>query len=168
MDWLAKLAPVLGTALGGPLGGMAASLIADKLGLSESTVEAVTGALAGNALTSDQVASLKIAEIEMKKFMADNGIKLADISAADRRDARGMKTATRSLMPAILTLLITFGFFGVLGWMLHDKTAVESAPLLVMLGSLGTAWTGCCAFWFGTTSNSTQKTELLSRAEPVK
>lgn len=31
MDWLKQIAPLLGTALGGPLGGAAASFIASKI-----------------------------------------------------------------------------------------------------------------------------------------
>jgi len=68
----------------------------------------------------------------------------------------------------VLTLLITFGFFGVLGWMLYDTTVVDNPPLLIMLGSLGTAWTGACAFWFGTTSGSKAKTDLIANSAPIK
>ena len=35
MDWLKQLAPLLGTALAGPLGGAAAAFIADKLGVEQ-------------------------------------------------------------------------------------------------------------------------------------
>ena len=169
MEWLKSLAPTLSALLtGSPLAGVAASMIAEKLGLSDPTVEGVTAALSGNALSSDRIASLKLAEVDMKKFMADNGLKLEELAAGDRKDARAMQVLAKSNMPATLTILITLGFFGVLGWMLRDKTAVESAPLLVMLGSLGTAWTGCCAFWFGTTSSSQKKTDLLAQADPIK
>ena len=65
MEWLKQLAPLLGTALGGPLGGAAASFIASKLGLNSETVEAVTDTLATVKLNPDQIASLKEAEIEI-------------------------------------------------------------------------------------------------------
>jgi hypothetical protein len=45
---------------------------------------------------------------------------------------------------------------------------VDNPPLLIMLGSLGTAWTGACAFWFGTTSGSKAKTDLLANSAPTK
>jgi len=64
--------------------------------------------------------------------------------------------------------MVTIGFFGVLGLMLHDDSVINSPPLLIMLGSLGTAWTSCIAFWFGTTSGSAQKTNLLAQSAPVK
>lgn len=167
MDWLKSLAPALGTALLGPIGGAAASFIADKLGLPEKTVEAVTQALTGGAMTTEQISALKLAEIDFKKFLTDNEIKLESFSVADRANARDMQKTAPSKMPAILTAMITLGFFGVLGWMLTDTSVVDSSPVMIMLGSLGTAWTGACSYWFGTTSGSRAKTELLAAA-PAK
>ena len=40
--------------------------------------------------------------------------------------------------------------------------------LLIMLGSLGTAWGMVMAFWFGTTNGSATKTELLAKAPAVR
>ena len=166
MNWLKELVPMIGTALGGPLGGLAASFVADKLGIEEKTVEAVTNVLNSGKMSPDQIVAIKLAEIEFNKFCQQNGIDVLKIEAADRDSARKMQMATNSNMPAFLTTLITVGFFGILGWMLHDESVVNSPPLLIMLGSLGTAWTGSCAFWFGTTKNSTDKTNLLAQSAP--
>jgi hypothetical protein len=164
MDFLKTLAPMIGTALAGPFGGLAASFLADKLGVETKTVEAVTKALSGGKMSPDQVVQIKLAEIEFQKFTETNNITLEQLAVENVKDARAMQVNTRSPMPAVLTLLITFGFFGVLGWMLYDKAAVENPPLLIMLGSLGTAWTGACAFWFGTTSGSKAKTDMLANS----
>ena len=168
MEWLKKLAPLLGAALGGPLGGAAAAFLADRLGVDSKTVSAVTDVLNSGKMTPEQISAIRLAEIEFQKFLESNKIKLEEIEAADRGSARTMQAATKSAMPAVLTLLITFGFFGVLGWMLYDTTVVDNPPLLIMLGSLGTAWTGACAFWFGTTSGSKAKTNLLANSAPIK
>ena len=167
MEWLQTIVPLLGNALGGPLGGAAASFIADKLGLSEKTVAAVTDVLNAGKLTPEQIASLKTAEIDFQKFLEDNKIKLEEMAAGDRKSAREMLTATQSKMPSILTILITIGFFGVLAAMFVYPEVKESAPLMIMLGSLGTAWSGACAFWFGTTAGSHQKNQLLANSTPV-
>ena len=58
MDWLKTIAPMLGTALGGPLGGAAAEFVADKLGLSEKTVDAVTSVLQSGQMTADQITQI--------------------------------------------------------------------------------------------------------------
>lgn len=173
MDWksvVATVAPWIGTALTGPFGGMAVSAVADAFGLSDKTESTIKQALSG--ATPDQMLALKKADQDFALQMQAMGFKqisdLESLAVKDRGDARDMQKLTRSNMPAVLTCLITFGFFGVLGWMLYDDSVVNSPPLLIMLGSLGTAWTGCCAFWFGTTQGSQNKDQLLANSTPAK
>lgn len=163
-DFLKSLAPLLGTAIAGPLGGVAASFIADKLGIDGKTVEAVSEVLNSGKLTPDQVANIKLAEIDFQKFCKSHAIDVEKVHAADRDSARAMHSTVRSHVPAALTYLLTTGFFGVLAAMFTWPEVKESAPLMIMLGSLGTAWTGACAFWFGTTSGSQNKNEMLAKA----
>lgn len=167
-DFLKNLVPMIGTALGGPLGGAAASFIADKLGLDSKDVKAVNDVLNSGKMTPDQITQLKLAEVEFNKFLEANKIKLEEIAVADRTSSREMLKSTRSHVPAVLTYLLTFGFFGVLGLMFYLPELKESAPVMIMLGSLATAWTSSIAFWFGTTSNSKDKTDLLMNSTPVK
>lgn len=169
MDWLKQLVPLIGTALGGPLGGAAASFIADKLGLESKTIEAVSEVLQAGKMTPDQVSALKLAEIDFQKFLKDNDIKIEDIAAQDRASARDMQVQTRSNMPGVLTVLVTFGYFGVLGWMLYDPEPIkESGPLLLLLGALSSTWGMACAFWFGTTSSSQHKNQLLAQSKWIR
>lgn len=165
---LKTVAPVLGTALGGPLGGAAASFIADKLGIESKTIEAVTEVLNSGKLTPEQISAIKMAEIDMQKFLKDHEIKLEQLAVDNQKSARDMQMVTRALTPAILTYLLTFGFFGILAAMFMYPEVKESSPLMIMLGSLGTAWTGACAFWFGTTHGSQSKNDLLANSQPVK
>jgi len=171
-DWkklLGTVAPLVGTALGGPLGGVAASFVADKLGLSEKTVSAVTEAITGGTLDAAQVAQLKQAEIEFQKFLKTNEIDLEKVHAADRNSARDMLKATGSYVPATLTFFVTIGYFVTLFGMLNGWfKASDSQVMLIMLGQLGTAWGVTIAFWFGTTRNSQEKTTLLANSAPAK
>lgn len=170
-DWksfLRSIAPALGSSIAGPLGGVAASFIANKLGIEEKTVESITKTLSENKLSPDQVTQIKTAELEFQKFLKTNEIDLEKVHAADRNSARDLLKATGSYVPAALTFVITAGFFGVLGAMFVHPEVKESTPLMIMLGSLGTAWTGACAFWFGTTKNSQEKTNLLANSAPAK
>ncbi|HTH11919.1 MAG TPA: hypothetical protein VMA55_20300 [Acidovorax sp.] len=169
MDWLKTIAPALGTALLGPLGGAAAAFLADKLGIEEKTVEAVSEVLNSGRMTPEQIASVKLAEIEFQKFLKDHDIKLEQVHAEDRADARKMAALTRSPIPAVLSLLVTLGYFGVLVGMMTDVLNVkDSQALLIMLGSLGTAWGMVMAFWFGTTRSSSEKNEIIARNQPAR
>lgn len=164
-DWAGlfkSVAPLIGTALGGPLGGAAASFLADKLGIEGKTVEAVTDVLNSSKLTPDQLTQVKLAEIEFQKFLKSNKIDLAKLSVEDTKSARDMQTAVRSNIPPILAVLVTTGFFGILAFMLTNEAYKPTEPLLIMLGSLGTAWTGIIGFYFGSSYGSQRKDQLLA------
>lgn len=168
-DWIKTIAPMIGTALGGPLGGAAASFIAKKLGLESEDVQAVSDVLNSGKLSPDQVSQIKLAEIDFQKFLKQNDIDLEKVHAEDRNSARDMLKATGSYVPATLTFFVTIGYFATLFGMLYGwfKTT-DSQVMLIMLGQLGTAWGVTIAFWFGTTRNSQEKTNLLANSQPSK
>jgi hypothetical protein len=174
MDWqqiIKTVAPWIGTALGGPLGGMAVEAAANALGVSTKTTDAVKQALSG--VTPEQMLALKKADQDFSLSMQALGFKqltdLEAIAAGDRKDARAMQIATRSTLPFILSIVVTVGYFGVLvGMMLGVLHVNDSQALLLMLGSLGTGWGMVMAFNFGTTADSGRKTDLLAKAEPIK
>lgn len=157
--------------MGGPLGGLAVEAAANALGVPEKTTDAVKQALAG--VTPDQMLALKKADQEFALDMQTLGFKqitdLEALAAGDRKDARAMQVQTRSRVPAILSIGVTLGYFAVLvGMMTKLFTVSDSQALLLMLGSLSTAWGVVIAFWFGTTADSGRKTELLAQSAPVK
>jgi hypothetical protein len=174
MDWssiVRTVAPWIGTALGGPLGGMAVEAAANALGLSDKTADAVKQAISG--ATPEQMLALKRADQDFAIHMQELGFKqvtdLEALAAGDRKDARAMQVAQRSPVPAVLSIAVTLGYFGVLVGMMTGVFHVsDSQALLIMLGSLGTAWGMVMAFWFGTTRASEVKTEMLAKADPVK
>ena len=169
MDWksvIGTVAPWIATAISGPLGGLAVSAAADALGLSDKTTAALKTAISG--ATPEQMLALKQADqafaLEMQKLGFKQVADLEAIAAGDRKDARDMSKTTRSPVPALLSILVTCGYFGVLIGMMTDTLKVsDSQALLIMLGSLGTAWGGVMAFWFGTTAGSQHKNELIAK-----
>ena len=163
MDWLKMIAPTIATAIGGPFGTMAYGLIAHELNVSAD--EAKTTIEAGK-LTADQIASVQLAEIAIKAKAQELNLDFAKLTNDDRKSARDMQSTTKSLIPAVLAIAVTLGFFGILtGLMLgYFKT---SDALMLMLGSLGTAWTGIIAFYFGSSAGSQAKDDLLHKSTPV-
>lgn len=90
MDWkslIKGVAPVVGTALGGPLGAAAVSVIADALGLSDKTEEAIKKVI-GQGLTPEQEVALQLAEknfaLEQLKINAALTTKLAELEVQYR------------------------------------------------------------------------------------
>jgi len=174
MDFTAiikTVAPWIGTALTGPLGGMAIGWACAALGVENKTTESLQQALAG--ATPEQMLALKMSDqdfaVKMQELGFENLEKLEALAVEDRKDARSMQTSTRSRIPALLSVIVVAGYFSILvGMMLGQLKVSESQALLLMLGSLTTAFGVVMAFWFGTTSDSGRKTELLAKAPAVQ
>lgn len=163
------IAPWIGTALGGPLGGMAVDAIASALGLADKTTDAVKQAISG--ATPEQMLALKQADqsfqLQMQTLGFDKLEKLAALDVENTKDARAMQVATRSWVPGFLAVLITAGFFGILIGMMSGKlTTDDNQALLIMLGALGAAWGGVVNYYFGSSAGSARKDELAAGAMP--
>ena len=161
MDWLKQIAPTIATALGGPLAGMAVSAISKAIGVEPDKVGDL---ISNNKLSAEQIAQIKIAEIELQKQAQELGLNFEKLAVEDRKSARDMQSATKSIVPPILAASVTIGFFAILGGMMFGKMSVaDNTALTMMLGSLGTAWTGIIAYYFGSSAGSQAKTELMSK-----
>lgn len=168
-DWVKTIAPLVGQALAGPLGGAAASFLADRLGIQEKTVAAVTEVLNSGKLSPDQIASLKAAEIDFQKFLESNKIRLEELDAADRKSARDMQIAVGSWVPGALAMLVTFGFFGVLlGMMFGVLKVSDQQALLLLLGALATAFGSVLNFFFGSSHGSRANQQALIERATTK
>jgi hypothetical protein len=130
-------------------------------GHEDGTEQQVSDAL--SSATPDQLATIKKIDADFKVRMKELDIDLERISAGDRDSARQMQRDTKDWVPKVLAVVITLGFFGILIWMLLNgmpKTGTEA--LLMMLGALGTAWTGVVNFYYGSSAGSKAKTDALS------
>ena len=163
MEWLTQIAPSIATALGGPLAGLAVTAISKALGIDEKDVQST---IDSGKLTADQLASLKQAEIELQAKAQELGLNFEKLAVDDRKSARDLQASTKSIVPPLLALLVTVGFFGIL-FALMMGYAQKSDELMIMLGSLGTAWTGIIGFYFGSSAGSQRKDELLHQSTPV-
>ena len=169
MEFLKTLVPMLGTALGGPFGGIAAGFIAEKLGLEGKTVDAVTKALTDNKMTADQVTAIRLAEIDFTKFLAQNEITKDQLDTQNTVDARAIQIAVKSITPNILAVIIVTGFFGILiAMMLGLLTVSDQQALLILLGSLSAGFGAVLNFFFGSSRGSQNKDVLLANSTPTK
>jgi len=167
-DFLAGLAPTIASALLGPLGGVAVAGLGKIFGIDNATQKDIAAQFEAGKLTPEQIGEIKLLELKLQDDEKERGFRYAELEFKDRDSARDMQKVTQSAVPAVLTYLLTFGFFGILGAMFHYPDVKDSPPLMIMLGSLGTAWIGACAFWFGTTRSSQNKDAMLANSTPVK
>jgi hypothetical protein len=164
MDWLKQIAPTIATALGGPLAGLAVDAISKAVGIDPKDV---TKTISEGKLTADQIAQIKTAELAMAARAQELGLDFEKIAVDDRKSAREMQISTQSWIPGGMAIIVTCGFFGILIGLMTDHFKTTDA-LMLMLGSLGTAWTGIIAFYFGSSAGSQKKDELLHQSSPTK
>jgi hypothetical protein len=176
-DVLKKSFPFISAAagLGGPVGTIAASLVGKALGIDKvpATADGISNAIATAFADPAQRAQLVQAEqqfqLQMKELGYESAEQLAATDAADRASARSREVALKDKIPALLALLVTVGFFGVLWYMLtHQVPAASHDTMLLLLGSLGTAWTSIIAYYFGSSAGSDRKTELMAQAPAIQ
>ena len=163
MDWLKQIAPTIATALGGPLAGLAVDAISKAVGIDPKDVEST---IQQGKLSAEQIGAIKQAELAMAARAQELGLDFEKIAVDDRKSARQMQATTQSYIPGLMAIAVTFGFFSILVGLMteHFKT---SDALMMMLGSLGTAWTGIIAFYFGSSNGSQKKDELLHKSSPT-
>ena len=162
MEWLAQIAPTIASALLGPAAGLAVTAISKALGIDEKDVQKT---IETGKLSAEQMMSLKQAEIELQAKAQELGLNFETLATQDRKSAIDMQISTKSIIPAVLASGVTIGFFTILVGLMTDNVT-KSDALLLMLGSLGTAWTAIVSFYFGSSANSEKQTEMLHRSTP--
>jgi len=165
MSWLEQIAPTIATCLGGPLAGLAVTALSKLFGVEPDQVKDM---IDNNKLSADQIAAVKEEEIKFKEQTQALGLNFEQLAVEDRKSARDMQTVTHSIVPPTLSILVTFGFFGILAYLMLHPADTQNTPLMIMLGSLGTAWTGIIAFYFGSSAGSQKKDQMLYNSQPTQ
>lgn len=157
LNLLKGVAPALATAVAGPLGGAAVSMIASKFGV-EDTLEAVASAIAG-----DPDAANKLAEIELEFARLD----AADRDSARTREAEVAKAGGHPLSQLIVPILaigtvaLTFTFIGIL---LFKTVETEQQQLVIFaLGFTTASAQQVLSYYFGSSKSSQDKTAAMSK-----
>lgn len=148
---LGSIAPTLATAVAGPLGGLAVSAIASKLGVAD-TVEAVTQAIA-----ADPDAALKLAQIDLDKLKAEyantENARAMQVAALQQSDVFSKRftmylTSFWSICAAVYIGFITFSII--------PEPNVRFADTILGF-ILGTVIATMLNFWFGSSIGSKEK-----------
>ena len=163
MDWkglVGKVAPMLGTALGGPFGGMAGQFLAEKLGVDPDELEeTVTKA------SPETMLLIKQSDNDFKVKMEELGIKKTELAMQDRADARELAKATSILPQIILSVIYTIAYAVVLWAYITNKVQVAAdakTQFTMVLSILTAAQMQILNFWFGSSSGSKEKDKVAA------
>lgn len=98
---------------------------------------------------------------ELQKMV--NETKLFELNIENTKSAREMQVATRSKIPAILSIVTVAGFFGLLiGSALGHMRLTGSDVMMLLLGVLARETASVYNFWLGS-SNSSQQKDLMKK-----
>lgn len=156
---LKTVAPILGSAIGGPFGGMAAKALVEGLGGDENTTEDQMQQMIEKA---DPETLLKLKEVEagFKTKMKELGLKEKDIAAKDRDSARQMGIQT-TLLPQMIISVIFISAFAVILYTaftgLAEMAETQKTIVNILLGILSAGVVQVMNFWFGSSSGSKEK-----------
>jgi uncharacterized membrane protein YeaQ/YmgE (transglycosylase-associated protein family) len=139
------VAPTLGTALGGPLGGAAASMIADALGC-DNNPKAIEKAV--QSATPEQLAQIKKAELDFEAKMKELDVDLFALETQDKQDARKhfAKDWTAKLIGLIMVVFFC-SYIAMVTLMPPEQNSMELINLV--LGYLGGLVSAVISFYFG-------------------
>lgn len=171
MSWLktvASAAPILGTVVGGPVGGIVGkglSLIAEAFGCAP-TEDAVAAAVA-----ADPQAVMKLKELELQHQTVLIEWQRVQLQAEleNTKDARNREVSMTNagsrmgwIPPALISLVVSVGFFAMLYVVLIMTTEPSQAAVL-LLGSLSTAFGAVVNYYLGSSLGSYRKNNSLEQ-----
>ena len=148
-----NLAPTLGSALAGPMGGMAGNLVAEVLGCDpepKKIEQAIQNA------TPEQLMELKKAEKDFEIKMKELDVDIFAMETADIQDAR--KVFAKDWTPRIFGLVALFGFVGYIFLVtLQPPDANSDTIVSLVLGYLGGLVSAIASFYFEASNKENEK-----------
>lgn len=164
---LSRIAPGIAAAIGGPIPAVAAAAVqslADALGAPGDTPQDIALKLAG--ATPDQMLAIKQADNAFQTRMAEVGVDVFRLEIEDRKDARAHGQKMGNVPQMLLTVLFYLGFFLTTWWVLTqvapDIGEFQKTALIYLLGILSGEIPRMQQYWFGSSSGSREKTNLLA------
>jgi len=168
MDWLStlkSLAPTVASALLGPLGGVAVSAIGSLLGVSEATQDKIAEVIQSGQMTPEQISQLKQLELQYQNTEKERGFKYAELAFKDRDSARQANVQGGTQKHLFwLSLLLLAATLGCEIFVLFHGYPPETSEIVVgrVLGLMDSVALMVLAYWYGTSSGSDKKTDLMA------
>ena len=163
MNWsglgkkVADVAPLLGTALGGPVGTGIGSVVAAAFGSGNNPDDIA------KAIDADINSHLKLKELQLTHKQKLEEIAL-ETTRAELQDKQSARTAHKdSNMPAAVTIVMSLlaTLYGV-GLFFVEFPDSNRDMINYFGGQMITLWVASVVYWVGTTRSSSDKTKLLS------
>ena len=163
---LGSIAPTLGKAISGDMGG-AVNEALKAFGIQSGNKDDLEKAL--KAATPEQLAELKKLDLDYQKRLAELDIDLEKIYAEDKASARNMYIQTKDRLVPVLASLLILGAFLITGALFYVQIPPENKDTLFMVLGIVIGYTGnVVTFYFGSSNGSQKKNEIISKMSNLK
>lgn len=170
-DWrgaLQAVAPTVATMLGGPMAGLAATVVGRiLLGKGDDTPTSAAeaqAAIAAAVATPEGLAKLREAEARIIELQANLQIELGRQAMEDRKDARAREVAVRDATPRILAALATFAWLAMMCALYLMPVPEGNREMLVRaMGTMDALLLLAWNYYFGSSAGSARKTETMDQ-----
>lgn len=156
------VAPGIGTALGGPLGGLAGNILTEVLLGKDGDKSKLEDVILNQ--TPENILKLKAAEQQWVLQMRQLDIDEEKLHASDRASARDL--AKIDMTPhKWLSALFIGGYFTIIWGIMSGVLEVDPGGkeyMVMLLGVLTASVPVILQFWFGSSSGSQRKTNILA------
>ena len=147
---LGAVAPTIGTALGGPMGGMAMNMVSQALGCKNNPKDVEK---AVQNATPEQLVELKKLDNDFEVKMKELDVDLFALETADIQSARSM--FSKDWTARIIGIATLGGFLGYIFLItLMPPEANSEALVNLVLGYLGGLASAIISFYFGASHSS--------------
>lgn len=149
---IGDLAPTLGAALGGPVGGAAATMLADVLGC-DPTPQKIEKAL--QQATPEQLAEIKKAELDFEVRMKELEVDVFALETKDIQNARDSFSEDWTARAIAIMSILLFGGY-VLLVTLQPADDNDLNVVNLVLGYLGGIVSSVVSFYFGASKSGSK------------
>lgn len=161
---LGSVAPLVGTAIGGPFGGLATTVLREAFGSDDDgDIERQIAAASPEALLK-----LRSAEQAMEARMRELDIDEQALYVGDTKDARLMARETGTTPQLVLTALFLAIYAGLLAAFFSldfELNDWQRGQVGILIGVVTSAVVQIINFWFGSSKGSKDKNLLMSHPQ---
>jgi len=166
-DFLKTIAPTVGSALLGPLGGVAVAGLGKIFGIDNATTADITRAITDSQITPEHLAEIKKLELEYQENEKERGFRYTELEFKDRDSARRYNTEGGiQVYLFFMSVMLLISCLGMEGWVLF-RGYPDTIPEIIVGRVLGLADAVVMlilGYYYGSTSGSQRKNELLAVA----
>jgi hypothetical protein len=164
LETLKTIAPTIATALGGPLAGLAVSIVGKALGADNATQDTIAAVVTG--AKPEDLQKLKQAEEDFQLSLKKLDVDLAELDTRDRSSARALWGSGKPTI-ATLSFVIIGAFIAMVWHMVYNHGAItpgNEALVGTLIGYVSAKADQVVAYFFGSSHGSTQKNDMLADA----